>query len=95
MRAEKNLVLLRLQPEYLTKKGKINTVMAKKIMEERSRLKETHFGVALTNRNIASVTVMLTYRPTQIYRLHILSELARQYKDISLKVLEEYEELMV
>ncbi len=93
--AEKNLVLLRLQPEYLTKKGKINTVMAKKIMEERSRLKETHFGVALTNRNIASVTVMLTYRPTQIYRLHILSELARQYKDISLKVLEEYEELMV
>jgi cell division GTPase FtsZ len=88
---EKNLVLLRVPPIYLTKSGKINTSMAKQIMEERSRLGETHFGVALTKRNIATATVLLTYRPNQISRLKVLSQLAGQYTDISLKVLEEYE----
>jgi cell division GTPase FtsZ len=88
---EKNLVLLRLPPAYLTKSGKVNTSMAKMVMEERSRLGETHFGVALTKRNLASATVMLTYRPNQISRLYDLSQLAGQYEDISLKVLDEYE----
>ncbi len=88
---EKNLVLLRLPPVYLTKSGKVNTSMAKAVMEERSRIGETHFGVALTKRNIATATVMLTYRPNQISRLHVLSKLAGQYEDISLKVLEQYE----
>ncbi len=89
--SEKNLVLLRLPPAYLTKSGKVNTSMAKMVMEERSRLGETHFGVALTKRNLATATVMLTYRPNQISRLYDLSKLAGQYHDISLKVLEEYE----
>ncbi len=89
--AEKNLVLLRLPPAYLSKAGKINTGMAKKVMEERSRLGETHFGVALTKRNIATATVLLTYRPNQINQLRVLSQLAGQYEDVSLKVLEEYE----
>jgi len=89
--SEKNLVLLRLPPAYLTKGGKVNTSMAKMVMEERSRLGETHFGVALTKRNLATATVMLTYRPNQISRLYDLSKLASQYQDISLKVLEEYE----
>jgi hypothetical protein len=35
--------------------------------------------------------VLLTYRPNQISRLKTLSQLASQYKDISLRVLEEYE----
>lgn len=89
--AEKNLVLLRIPPTYLTKKGKVNTNMAKTIMEERTRLGETHFGVALTRRNLATTTVLLTYRPNQLSRLHSLSQLASQYEDISLKVLDEYE----
>jgi cell division GTPase FtsZ len=89
--AEKNLVLLRLPPSYLAKDGKINTGMAKTIMEERSRLGETHFGVALTRRNLATATILLTYRPNQVTRLRELSLLAGQYEDISLKVLEEYE----
>jgi len=88
--AEKNLVLLRLPPPYLTKKGKVNTSMAKQVMEEHSRLGESHFGVALTRRNISSATVLLTYRPNQISRLKTLSTLASQYEDITLKVLEEY-----
>jgi cell division GTPase FtsZ len=89
--AEKNLVLIRLPPAYLTKAGRINTSMAKRVMEERTRLAETHFGVALTKRNLATVTVLLTYRPNQITRLHVLSQLASQYEDVSLRVLEEYE----
>lgn len=89
--AEKNLVLLRIPPVYLTRKGKINTSMAKQIMEEHSRLGETHFGVALTRRNLATATVLLTYRPNQISRLKTLSQLAGQYRDISLRVLEEYD----
>jgi len=89
--AEKNLVLLRIPPVYLTRKGKINTSMAKQIMEEHSRLGETHFGVALTKRNLATATVLLTYRPNQISRLKTLSQLAGQYRDISLRVLEEYD----
>lgn len=88
---EKNLVLLRLPPVYLTKAGRVNTSMAKRIMEERSRLGETHFGVALTKRNLATATVLLTYRPNQLSRLRVLSQLAGQYTDISLKVLDEYE----
>lgn len=89
--AEKNLVLIRLPPAYLTKGGKINTSMAKRVMEERTRLAETHFGVALTKRNLATATVLLTYRPNQISRLRVLSQLASQYEDVSLSVLEEYE----
>lgn len=89
--AEKNLVLLRIPPVYLTRAGRINTSMAKRIMEERTRLGETHFGVSLTRRNLATATVLLTYRPNQISRLHVLSQLAGQYEDVSLKVLDEYE----
>ena len=89
---EKNLVLLRLQPTYLSKTGKVNTTMAKKVMEERTRLGETHFGIGLTRRNLATATVLLTYRPNQIARLRELNRLAGQYEDISLKVLEEYGE---
>ncbi|MFH1774199.1 MAG: hypothetical protein ABH874_04480 [Methanobacteriota archaeon] len=89
--AEKNLVLLRLPPAYLTKAGKINTSMAKRVMEERTRLGETHFGVALTKRNLATAVVLLTYRPNQLSRLRTLSQLAGQYEDVSLRVLEEYE----
>jgi uncharacterized protein YceH (UPF0502 family) len=89
--AEKNLVLIRLPPAYLSKSGKINTSMAKRVMKERTRLSETHFGVALTKRNLATATVLLTYRPNQISRLRVLSKLANQYEDVSLKVLEEYE----
>lgn len=89
--AEKNLVLLRIPPVYLTKAGRVNTGMAKKVMEERSRLGETHFGVGLTKRNLATATVLLTYRPNQISRLKVLSQLAGEYTDVSLKVLEEYE----
>lgn len=89
--AEKNLVLLRIPPAYLTKAGRINTGMAKKVMEERSRLGETHFGVGLTKRNLSTATVLLTYRPNQISRLRVLSQLAGEYTDVSLKVLEEYE----
>ena len=75
----------------LSKSGKINTSMAKRVMKERTRLSETHFGVALTKRNLATATVLLTYRPNQISRLRVLSKLANQYEDVSLKVLEEYE----
>jgi len=89
--AEKNLVLIRLPPAYLSRAGKINTSMAKRVMEERTRLAETHFGVALTKRNLATATVLLTYRPNQISRLRVLSQLASQYEDVSLRVLEEYE----
>ncbi len=66
--------------------------MAKKVMEERTRLGETHFGIGLTRRNLATATVLLTYRPNQISRLMELNRLAGQYEDISLKVLDEYEE---
>lgn len=89
--AEKNLVLLRIPPAYLTKSGKINTSMAKQVMEEHSRVGESHFGVALTKRNISTATVLLTYRPNQLSRFKALGTLASQYKDISLRVLEEYE----
>ncbi|MBU2559469.1 hypothetical protein KKA03_01070 [archaeon] len=89
--SEKNLVLLRIPPVYLTKAGRVNTGMAKKVMEERSRLAETHFGVGLTKRNLATATVLLTYRPNQLSRLRDLSQLAGEYTDVSLKVLEEYE----
>jgi hypothetical protein len=89
--SEKNLVLLRIPPVYLIKAGRVNTGMARKVMEERTRLAETHLGVGLTRRNLASATVMLTYRPNQISRLQVLSQLAGEYTDVSLKVLEEYE----
>lgn len=89
--AEKNLVLLRLPPAYLTRAGKINTSMAKRVMEERTRLGETHFGVSLTRKNTATAVVLLTYRPNQISQLHVLSQLAGQYEDVSLRVLDEYE----
>jgi cell division GTPase FtsZ len=89
--AEKNLVLLRLPPAYIAKAGRINTNMAKKVMEEHSHLGETHFGVALTRRNLATATVLLTYRPNQIDRLKVMNQLASQYEDVTLNVLDEYE----
>ncbi len=89
--AEKNLALLRVPTAYLRDTGRINTSMAKEVMEEHSRIGETHFGVAMTKRNIASATVLLTYRPAQISRFVELEKLAAQHQEVSLKVLEEYE----
>ncbi len=89
--AEKNLALLRVPPAYLSDTGRINTSMAKEVMEEHSRIGETHFGVAMTRRNIASATVLMTYRPAQIGRFEELERLAAQHQEVTLKVFEEYE----
>jgi hypothetical protein len=52
--------------------------------------------IGRTNRdnyqfNVATATILLTYRPSQISRLKALSQLAGQYEDITLQVLEKYE----
>lgn len=58
--SEKNLCLLRLPNKYLTSESKmINTEIVRNFLVEKTRLRETHFGVSLTRRNMITATIVL------------------------------------
>lgn len=77
---EKNLCLLRLPHPYLTKESKmINTEIVRTFLLEKTKLNETHFGVSLTKRNLATSTVVLCSRKKPL-ELVELEDLAQKYK---------------
>jgi len=87
----KNLAVLRVPPYYLQKKEQINTDGVYDFLDEYTPLHETHFGISLTKRNLASITSLLTFKPGVIRRLKNLEKLAKEYEKVSTHIFEGYE----
>lgn len=81
---EKNLALIRAPPVYLEKSDiRINTRGIEEYMVKNSRLNECHLGVALTKRNLVSLTTLYTYQYENIPRIKELQGLAEKYEEKS------------
>lgn len=81
---EKNLALIRAPPAYLKKSDiGINTRGIEEYMVKNSQLNECHLGVALTKRNLVSLTTLYTYQYENIPRLKELQGLAEKYEEKS------------
>ncbi|MCX6777826.1 MAG: hypothetical protein NT157_02980 [Candidatus Micrarchaeota archaeon] len=78
--SQKNLVLVRMPHAYITKAAMRAPIdMIRNFMQERSKLKETHMGVALTRRNLATATLLVTFNADQIARLRQVEKQADEY----------------
>jgi len=77
--SEKNLCLIRLPSNYLTSESKmINMEVLRNFLLEKTNLRETHFGVSLTKRNLITATVVLCNRESN--ELKELEKQAEIYK---------------
>jgi len=76
----KNLCLLRLPHHYLTSESRmINTEVVRNFLLEKTELNETHFGISLTKRNLATATLISCHskKPSDF---EMLEESAEKYK---------------
>lgn len=81
---EKNLALVRAPPKYLKKSSiRINTKGIEEFMVKNSKLNECHLGVALTKRNLVSLTTLFTFEKEKIHRLNEIGRLAKSYEEKS------------
>ena len=81
---EKNLALIRAPPAYLKSSDiSINSTGIEEYMVKNSRLNECHLGMALTKRNLVSLTSLFTYKYENIPRLKELQGLAEKYEEKS------------
>ena len=86
--AMKNLALLRLPAHYVKKRGKLNTNEIIEILRKYSTTQETHFGIGLTRRNLASLTLLETFSPDKIPRLWEIENMAREHEKLSMRIFE-------
>jgi cell division GTPase FtsZ len=71
--AKKGLVVVRVPVYYLKKEGRIDINSVRDFFEEEG-VKDTFVGVTLTKRNLASVTLVLTFRYSDLRKRIQLSE---------------------
>jgi|GEM_PF-318046 len=86
----KSLAMLRVPSYYLKRKGRINTNAVFQLLKERTESHETHFGIAITKKNLASITLLVTYMPSVLKRLKELEELATEHEKVSTKLFDAY-----
>lgn len=79
---EKNLALLRVPAFYLkhSKKG-ADLKSIEQAMLQYSKMNESHIGVSLTKRNIASLTILYTFKFEDLKRLRMIEELAHDFEE--------------
>lgn len=77
--AMKNLVNVRVPDYYLEDEDRLDTKTIKKYMEQYSSTGWRIFGLSRTKRDLASITVLLTFLPNELQRLLELEDTARQY----------------
>ncbi|PKP60920.1 MAG: hypothetical protein CVT88_01645 [Candidatus Altiarchaeales archaeon HGW-Altiarchaeales-1] len=78
--ARKNLCLLRLPHRYLTSESRmINTEVVRNFLLEKTELNETHFGISLTKRNLATAT-LISCHSKKPRDFEMLEESAEKYK---------------
>lgn len=86
----KSLAMLRVPSYYLKRKGRINTNAVFQLLKDRTTSHETHFGIAITRKNLASITLLTTYMPSVLPRLRELEELAAEHEKVSTKLFDAY-----
>jgi cell division GTPase FtsZ len=75
----KNLVNLRVPDYYLEQEDRLDTGTIKQYMEQYSKTGWKMLGISRTKRDLASVTVLLTFLPDRIERLVDIEDMARKY----------------
>jgi len=86
----KSLALLRVPSYYLKRKGRINTNAVFQTLKEQTKSQETHFGISITKKNLASITLLVTYMPSLLTRLKDLEERAGEHEKVSTKLFDAY-----
>jgi hypothetical protein len=76
----KNLVNIRLPDYYLKNEAKFDTESIKNYMQRYSRIGWRILGISRTKRDLASITVLLTFQPNELQRLIEIEETARNYE---------------
>lgn len=77
--AMKNLANLRVPDYYLEKENLLDTEAIKNYMQQYSRTGWRILGISRTKRNLASITVLLTFLPSELNRLLEIEDMARKY----------------
>ncbi len=77
--AMKNLVNLRVPDYYLEKEDRLDTSSVKSYMQQYSRTDWRILGISRTKRDLASITVLLTFLPNELHRLLEIEDIARKY----------------
>lgn len=82
--AQKAISLIRAPSSYLTDGTySIETATIQEFLERSCGLSEVNLGVALSDRNLASLTTLLTYRREDLDRLQEIDSIADTYEDQS------------
>ncbi|MFD1645829.1 hypothetical protein [Haloarchaeobius litoreus] len=80
--AQKAIGLVRAPSSYLTGGGnRIETSTIREYLQAQCALQEVNLGVALNDRNLATVTTLLTYEREDVSRLAEIDEKAAEYED--------------
>lgn len=83
-RAQKAISLIRAPSSYLTGGSYgIESATVQEFLERSCELSEVNLGIALSDRNLASLTTLLTYRREDIDRLEEINSIADAYEDQS------------
>ena len=83
-RAQKAISLIRAPSSYLTDGSySVETATVQEFLERSCGLSEVNLGIALSDRNLASLTTLLTYRREDIDRLAEIDSIADAYEDQS------------
>ena len=81
-RAQKAISLIRAPSSYLTGGSyNIETATVQEFLQRSCGLSEVNLGIALSNRNLVSLTTLLTYRREDIDRLQEIDSIADAYED--------------
>ncbi len=78
--AKKNLVNLRVPDYYLKNEDRLDTAAVKNYMQQYSRTDWRILGISRTKRDLASITMLLTFLPNELQRLLEIEDAARKYQ---------------
>lgn len=80
--AQKAISLIRAPSSYLSDgKYSIETATVQQYLERSCALSEVNLGIALSNRNLASLTTLLTYRREDVDRIDEIESIAETYEE--------------
>ena len=83
-KAQKAISLVRAPSSYLTDGDySVETATIQEFLERSCGLSEVNLGIALSDRNLASLTTLLTYRREDLDRLEEIDSIADAYEDQS------------
>lgn len=80
--AQKAISLIRAPSSHLTDgKYSVETATVQQFLEESCRLSEVNLGIALSDRQLVSLTTLLTYRREDVTRLKEIESIAATYEE--------------